>query len=160
MDVKLLRNISNRLWAFFVIVVCLTITGCHFNSTYNNREADKEEGEKVVTQFYELLKSKNYQETYKLFNKKFFDVTDTQKLNYMYDISFEKLGNIERFHIERWETQAIIGTDPQTDYLFLCEVKRTNFVSKETITLTKENDVIKIVGYLVNSDGFFQKEKN
>jgi hypothetical protein len=43
--------------------------------------------------------------------------------------------------------------------LFSYEVKRSNFTSKEEFTMTKENGEIKILGYRVNSDGFFAPEK-
>lgn len=152
-------RIINRLITIFIVPVCFLVTSCHFNSTYYNREADKKEGEKAVAQFYELLKNKDYKGTYKFFDRRFFEVTDTQKLNEIYDIAFEKLGNIESYDIERWETEAIVGTDSRVNYLFLCDVKRLNFASKETITLIKEKDEIKIISYHVNSDGFFRKEE-
>lgn len=58
-------RIINRLITIFIVPVCFLVTSCHFNSTYNNREADKKEGEKAVAQFYELLKNKDYKGTYK-----------------------------------------------------------------------------------------------
>lgn len=153
MYIKLVKFINT----LFMISACLVISACHFNSSYNNREVDKQDGEKVVSQFYELLKNKYYQKTYIYFDKRFFEVTDTQKLNKIYDISFEKLGDIESYSIERWETEAIVGTDPKINYQFLCNVKRTNYASKETITLLKEKGEIRIIGYHINSDGLFKK---
>lgn len=151
------KSIFNKSLVFFVITICLFVSSCRFNSTYNNRETDKQNGERVVTAFYELQKSKNYEETYRLFDKRFFEVTDTQKLNEIYDISFEKLGDVESYDIEKWETEAIVGTDPITNYVFLLNVKRSNYASKETVTLIKEKDEIKIISYHVNSDGLFKK---
>uniref|UniRef100_A0A0N4ZEB5 DM10 domain-containing protein n=1 Tax=Parastrongyloides trichosuri TaxID=131310 RepID=A0A0N4ZEB5_PARTI len=78
------------------------------------------------------------------FDKRFFEVTDTQKLNEIYDISFEKLGDVESYDIEKWETQAIVGTDPKTNYVFILNVKRSNYASKETVMLLKEKDEVKI----------------
>lgn len=150
---KFLRVIAKF---FYIIPICLTLFSCHFNSTYNNREADKQDGEKAIAVFYELLKSKSIEETYRLFDRRFFEVTDTQKLNEIYDISFSKLGNVESYDIEKWETQAVVGTDPKTNYVFLLNVKRSSYVSKETVTLQKENDEIKIISYHVNSDGFLR----
>jgi hypothetical protein len=154
MEIRVLKIING----VFVIPICLFVVGCYFNSTYNNREIDRKHGEEVVAQFYELVKNKNYQEVYKYFSKRFFEVTDTQKLNYIFDIASEKLGDIESFNVERWETQAVVGTNPKTDYFFLCDVKRLNFVSKETFMLTKEKDEIKIIGYQVSSEQFFMEE--
>lgn len=140
-----------------LLFVSAIMESCHLNSTYYNRASEKQEGEKVVAQFYESVKSKNFKETYKLFDRRFFEVTDTQKLNDMYDVSFEKLGNVLSYDIGRWETDATVGTDAKTNYRFLCDVKRTNFASQETITLVKEKGEIKIIGYHLNSDGFFAK---
>ena len=154
MSVELLRVIR----IFFVFSISLIFVSCRFNSSYINREEDKRDAEQAIAQFYELLKNQDYKGTYRLFDKRFFEVTDTQKLNEIYDISFEKLGDVESYNIEKWETQAIVGTDPKTNYVFLLNVRRSDFASKETITLLKEKGEIKIMGYHVNSDGFFQKE--
>lgn len=151
------KNIFNKSLVFFVITICLFVSSCRFNSSYNNRESDKQDGEKVIVEFYELLKNKDYKQTYTFFDKRFFEVTDTQKLNEIYDISFEKLGDVESYDIEKWETQAIVGTDPKTNYVFLLNVRRSDFASKETITLLKEKGEIKIISYHVNSDGLFRK---
>jgi len=156
MNIKKLSSVSCKLFARFSIPICFIIAGCHFNSTYNNREVDKQDGEKAVSEFYELLKNKNYKGTYTFFDKRFFEVIDTQKLNEIYEIAFEKLGSVESYDIEQWGTESVVGTDPKTNSQFLCNVKRSNFVSKETITLIKEKGEIKIISYHVNSDGFFR----
>lgn len=157
MYIQLSKNISQKLFLFFIIPICLVFSSCRFNSTYNNRETDKQDGEKAVAAFYELLKNKSYKETYRLFDKRFFEVTDTQKLNEIYNIAFEKLGDVESYDIEKWETQAIVGTDSKTSYIFLLNVKRSNYASKETATLLKEREEVKIVSYHVNSDDLFKK---
>lgn len=141
----------------FPLVLFVMFVSCRFNSSYINREEDKREGEIVISEFYELLKNQDHKGTYKLFNKRFFEITDTQKLNEIYDISLEKLGEVESFEIAKWETEAIIGTNSRTNYVFLCDVKRSNFTSKETITLIKEKDEITILSYYVNSAGFLNK---
>lgn len=148
---------SKRIFFAELVVICLILTGCHFNSTFENRESDKKDGEQVIAEFYKLLKHEKYKETYVLFDERFFKVTDTQKLKEIYDISFEKLGNIQSCNIDRWETQAIIGTDSKTNYLFQCDVKRSNYASKETIRLIKDKAGIKILSYHVNSDGLFKR---
>jgi hypothetical protein len=58
-----------------------------------------------------LIKNRRYKETLVLFDKRFFEVTDTQKLMEIYSISFEKLGGIENFDVEKCETQAVLGTN-------------------------------------------------
>jgi len=155
MYMQWLEKIFNKS-VFFVITICLFVSSCRFNTSYNNREADKQDGEELIVEFYELLKNKEYNRTYTFFDKRFFEATDTQKLNEIYDISFEKLGDVESYDIEKWETQAVVGTDPKTNYVFQLNVKRSDFGSKETLTLIKEENEIKIIGYHVDSEGFFK----
>jgi len=151
MSVELLRVIR----IFFVFSISLIFVSCRFNSSYINREEDRQDGEQAIADFYELLKNQDYKGTYGLFDKRFFEGTDTQKLNEIYYISYEKLGSVERYNIEKWETEAIVGANPKTNYAFLLNVKRSNYVSLETVTLLKGKDGLKIVGYHVNSDGLF-----
>jgi hypothetical protein len=139
----------------FPVILFAMLVSCRFNSSYINREEDKRDGEKAIAEFYELLKNQDYKGTYGLFDKRFFEVTDTQKLNEIYYISYEKLGSVESYNIEKWETEAIVGANPKTNYAFLLNVKRSNYVSLETVTLLKEKDGLNIVGYHVNSDGLF-----
>ena len=134
------------------LICSLTLIGCSINSTYYNRENDREDGVKVVVKFYHLLGDMKYQETYQLFDESFFKVTDTQTLRKLYDITFDKLGKPEGCDLQKWKTQAIVGSNPQTDYEFVCIVKRSKYPSRETITLKKVNEEIKIVRYSVNSD--------
>jgi len=152
-----MKKIMKTILSIFPVILFLMLVSCRFNSSYINRAEDKRDGEQAIAQFYELLKIQDYKGTYGLFDKRFFEVTDTQKLNEIYDITFEKLGNVERYDIEKWETEAIVGANSKTNYVFLLNVKRSNYVSKETITLLKEKDGLKIISYHVNSDGLFKK---
>lgn len=144
---------------FVTIAGCIGMTSCHVNSTYQNRDEDRREGEKVISELYDFIEKGNYDEAYKLFDKKFFDVTDTQKLNRIFEVSQNRLGKIKSYTLENWQTEAIVGTDPKTNYFFVCIVKRSNFDSKETVILEKVKSTIKILGYNVNSDGFFERNK-
>ncbi|MBL7718441.1 MAG: hypothetical protein JNL72_06375 [Flavipsychrobacter sp.] len=144
---------------FFIAIsqTCLFISSCHFNSSYINREEDRKDGEEIIDKFYGLLINENYKESYKLFDKRFFEVTDTQKLNNIYNLAFNDLGKVESYSIEKWETEDIVGTDARIKYLFQCSVKRSNFASKETLMLIKEKDGIKIISYNVNADTLSKK---
>ncbi|HTO16583.1 MAG TPA: hypothetical protein VLZ83_12490 [Edaphocola sp.] len=102
----------------YTVIICLILMSCRFNSSYINREDDKRDGKQAISQFYELLKNQDYKGTYRLFDKRFFEVTDTQKLNEIYDISFEKLGNVKSYNIEKWETDAFVGANSKTNYVF------------------------------------------
>ena len=136
----------------------LLLFGCNFNATYNNRVEDKNEAEKVADKFYSLIRKTKYQDTYKLFGKKFFQVTDTSKLDDIFQFTYTKLGAIDNMNLDHWQTQIIKGTNPSSNYALYFLVQREKYLSKETITLDKENDSIKIIGYYVNSDGLFARD--
>ncbi|MNY82534.1 hypothetical protein D3C86_2247020 [compost metagenome] len=60
--------------------------------------------------------------------------------------------------IDQWKTESITGANTRTEYFYNYKVSRTNFDSKESFILVKENDEIKIVRYNVESKGFATKE--
>jgi len=142
------RNLSCALAA-------LALSSCHFNSSYVNREEDKADGEKVTRKLYDLLKGKRYTEAYSLFSPEFYKVTDTGKLRDMFIASEEKLGSVQSLTLENWNTVSVKGTDNRSEYRYVYTVRRANYASKEDISLRKEDGDIKILGYQVNSDGFF-----
>lgn len=146
-NTNLISPVTRTIIGTFILITFLC--SCHYNSTYNNREEDKIEGEKVIENFYHLLKNEDYSLTYKLYSPRFFEVTDTQKLQNFYKITLDSFGSIDNFQIANWQTQKVVGTDTKTDYLFICKVNRSNASCKESIALTKENGEIKITGYHV-----------
>lgn len=144
---------------FILITVSSTLLiSCSLNATYNNRPSDKEDAEKVTNKFYNLMKNEQFKETYGLFSKKFIEITDTSKLYNIFRANLEKLGRIDSIHLDQWRTQVVTGTNPFGQYILAYTVFRTKYVSKETIGLTKENNLIKIGAYNVNSEGFVAPE--
>lgn len=101
------------------VLLIVIMSSCHFNSQYVNREEDKKEAEKVTNEFYQLLKAKDYEATTKLFSKKFFEVTDKEKLFRIFAMTTEKLGELKNVEIETWETRRVEGTKPSGDYAFM-----------------------------------------
>lgn len=151
--------ILNRTTKSVSIILSLTLFfSCSFTATYNNRIEDKNEAQKVADKFYTLLKEGKYDDTYKLFSKKFFQVADTSKMNKMYHMTFQKLGAITTDSVAHWETHVVTGTNPSSIYVLYYLVEREKYESKETVSLSRENDSIKIDGYRVNSDGFFAND--
>ena len=152
-------TILNKTTKSACLIFSLTLFfSCSFTSTYNNRIEDKNEAQKVADKFYTLLKEGRYEDTYKLFSKKFFQIVDTSKMNNMYHMTFKKLGAITSDSVAHWETHVVTGTNPSSVYVLYYLVEREKYGSKETVSLSKENDVIKIDGYRVNSDGFFAND--
>ena len=149
-------SISNKTIKSVSVIFSLTLFfSCSFTATYNNRIEDKDEAQKVADRFYTLLKEGKYDDTYKLLSKRFFQNSDTSELNKMYHITFKKLGAITSDSVAHWETHVVTGTNPSSVYLLYYLVERDKYESKETVSLSKQNDTIKIDGYHVNSDGFY-----
>ena len=101
------------------------------------------------------MKVKDYEATTKLFSKKFFEVTDKEKLFKMFTMTTEKLGDLQATEIETWETRRIEGSNPSANYAFVYKNLYDKFPAKETIRLLREEDgQIRIISYNINSDGF------
>lgn len=149
-------SITNKTTKSISVILSLTLFfSCSFTATYNNRIEDKNEAQKVGDKFYSLLKAGKYDDAYKLFSKKFFQVTDTSQMNKMYRMTYQKLGAIVSDSVAHWETHIVTGTNPSSIYVLYYLVERQKYESKETVSLSKENDSIKIDGYRINSDGLF-----
>lgn len=141
---------------YILILIALLVISCNFNKTYHNREEDKQEAEKITEKFYDLIKKNERQEAFKLFGKKFFNVeqgkiTNKEQLGQMLnDINSECGDKISNIQLNTWETFVSIGTNPKSQYVLLYRIKRNIQNTQEKITLEKDNDSIKIVGYDVS----------
>jgi hypothetical protein len=140
---------------FLSVCTVLILASCHFNSQYINRDEDKKDAEKITTKLFDLLKTKNYNETTELFSNKFFEVSSQEKLFEIFAATSNKLGELQNTKIESWETKIVQGSNPSANYLLVYKNKYENFESKETFTLTKEKDgKTRIIAYNINSNGF------
>ena len=149
-----MKTLNSKFFKKILLTIFLlsVMTSCQMNRTYQNRDEDKIEGEKFVNHFFELLKNKNYDETYKMYSPKFIAITNQEKIKEIYDFSFGKLGEIEDINIERWETIRVEGSNPLSSYAYIYNVKRSKYASIETFKLEKEGNEIKILSYNVNYD--------
>ena len=139
---------------YILLFISLFLLSCNYNSYYTDREIDREEAERVTVKFFYLLRDSKHKETHSLFSKRFLKVTNTSKVDEIFNTSDTKLGKIENHTLETWHTNIVEGSNPKSEYLLVYNVKRSKFDSKETFRLEKENDTIKILGYNVQSDGF------
>jgi len=136
---------------YILILITLLFISCNFNKTYRNREEDKQDAEKITEKFYSLLKKDNREEAFKLFGDKFFKITNKEQLNKMLnDIKTSCGDQILHTQLATWETLVSKGTSPQSEYVLIYKVNRNIKNTQEKITLQKNNDSIKIVGYDVN----------
>ncbi|ARS42783.1 hypothetical protein CA265_25205 [Sphingobacteriaceae bacterium GW460-11-11-14-LB5] len=147
------NKIYTSLYLFSLLFIA---TSCNFNSAYLNREEDKKEGEKVADQFYALLQQKDLKKLSPILSNQFKAVTSTQKLHDYLIGTINKLGEIKSKKLDHWETKVIRGSNPSANYVLYYVVERAKFQAKETVTLTAENDQIKVLGYNVNSEGLFK----
>lgn len=136
--------------------MCATLfllISCNFNRFYKDRESDKADGEKIPQKFYwEIQYGTNQDDIYKLFSEKFFSVTNKEKLAELLNIT-NKIGPIQEYHLSKWETLVVKGSNPKSEYLFTYDVNRGTEKTEETFTLEKDKTGnIKIVGYHVNQN--------
>ncbi|WP_213280347.1 hypothetical protein [Chryseobacterium indologenes] len=137
---------------YILILISLFLISCNFNKTYRNREEDKQYAGKITEKFYSLLKKDNREEAFKLFGNKFFKITNKEQLKQMLDMINKDCGNsIDTIELTTWETFVSVGTNPKSDYVLLYKVNRNIKNTQEKITLQKNNDSIKIVGYDVKA---------
>ncbi|MGN8057339.1 hypothetical protein ACTJKN_13760 [Pedobacter sp. 22163] len=148
---------KNKIYvSLYLFSLLLIASSCNFNSTYLNREEDKKDAEKVADQFYTLVEKNDLKNLNPLLSNQFKAVTSTQKLNDYLTGTANKLGAIKSQKLDHWETKVIRGSNPSATYVLYYIVERTKFQAKETVTLTAENDQIKILGYNVNSEGLLK----
>lgn len=120
---------------------------CNFNSTYQNREADKKDAEKVAQKFYTFINDNNRENAFKLISKNLFKVTPKEKFNQILNNSFMECGNIKNDSLIQWETLVVKGSNPKSEYVLIYNITREIKNTQEKFTLHKEGDSIKIVGY-------------
>lgn len=135
---------------YILILITLFLTSCNLNRTYENREEDKKEAEKITQKFFSLVKENNKQEALKLFGKGFFKVSNKNELNQTIEWTKKEAGNISNYSLYEWETTVVTGTNPKANYLLVYNAQRDKINTEEIFSLEKENDSIKIIGYKVN----------
>ncbi len=146
----------NRLLILILIVISIS---CHFNinNQFINRQEDKDDGEKVTSQFFELIMKKHYHETEKLFSLQFLKITPWKKMENIFLSVSKTLGNLKTAEIGKWETRRVEGSNPSAEYNFTYRTHYEKFDAVETFRLVREDDgVIKILAYNISSDGFRQ----
>ena len=139
------------------LLLIIGSTSCHFNRQFINRTEDKNDGEKITSQFFELIMNKRYSETKKLFSPQFLKVTPWLKMENILLLTSKKLGNLKTTEIDKWETRRVEGSNPFAEYNFTYRTHYEKFDAVEIFRLVREdNGAIKILAYNVNSDGFMQ----
>ena len=144
------KIVKNTLFIFTFFL----LSNCHYNSQYIDRVSDKNEAEKITNIFYDNIKNNKYKDSYKLISKTFWKGTDSIQFSNLLNKVQEKFGKIQDIKLHHWNTKVIIGSNSKSEYVLYYLNKYEKYEAKETITLVKEDGVIKIVGYDIRSDGF------
>jgi hypothetical protein len=134
---------------FFMSVL---LNSCNFNAnaSYENEKVEKEKAESVIGLLYLYTSMNSFDEVIHLFSDSFFKVSSKEKLKQFLEEKKQTLGDFKDYSLVNWKTNRVTGTNPKTEYLMVYEVKYTNYNATETISLVKENQEIKIIGYNVN----------
>jgi hypothetical protein len=136
---------------FFLLFISL-VASCNLNTTSSNNESDKREAEEITNKLYYYLETKDFQNAQTLFSEKFFEVTDREKLQKIFNQSHEEFGNLTNFSLLEWNTFVVKGTQAKSEYLLVYQVEREKKPTVEKIGMIKENDSIKIVSYHIQYD--------
>ncbi len=145
-----------------VILVLVTLSflySCNNLSVQRkNTTTDKVEGEKVVNTYFENVKLDKGDDNLKLFSNLFFEKISKEEFKKQSGIVDIKLGKVIDKKLLKWETNIVDGTNSKSEYLFIYNVTRENYNSKETFYLIKEaTDSIKIYSYQVESEGLLKE---
>lgn len=124
--------------------------GCSVNTTYRNRESDKNDAEHITNNFYALLQLNQFQKVKDLFSDTFFSVAGNGILSQLITRSNNEFGTILNDSLIQWQTVVVNGTNANSEYLMRYEVSRTKKHTIETFSLRKEAGDIKIIGYNVS----------
>ncbi len=141
-----------------LLLLVLFFTACSLNATYNNREDDKAEAEQVTAKLFLDLQTKNYAAADTLFSKDFYKITSKDKLNEVFKVTQEKLGDLGDTNLTDWKTRVVSGADASADYAFFFGNTYKKAIGQVAIRLHKDPDnKIRIVYYTVKSDAFVSR---
>lgn len=143
----ILRILNNGTYCLIILFFFLIQFSCTFNGTYQNRESDKKDGEEITVAFYKIMQQGEYTKTYSLYTERFFTITDTSKLATLYYQIDSTCGSIRSYSLSEWKTTVVQGSNPNSEYVYLYDVQREYCKTRETISLKKENNNVRIMSY-------------
>lgn len=146
-----------KLLVIMVLFISI-LTSCNFsvNVKNDNKLEDKQDAESVVGQLYLYTARKEYDSILKLMSKDFYKVASKEKFLEFLKAKERKLGKYKDFTLKNWKTTSKKGADSKTEYILIYKVVYSNHESEEKISMVKENNEVKILGYNVNSEGFLK----
>lgn len=136
--------------------LCFLVLACNFNTSvsFTDEKTEKENAESTAALLYLYISQNNYEKVPELFSDSFFKTDSKEKLTQTLIKTNEILGQFQDYRLEQWKTQRTKGSGSKTEYLLIYKVKYSKFEAIEALSLVKEGEFIKIIGYNINSDGF------
>lgn len=129
----------------------LFFSGCTSDSIYDNAESDKQEGLNFANQFFQLLKDKRYEETFKLYDDTIWSLTSKQELLKFYSQIDSVVGPLVTIEIHDSNTTRIGGSHNFAQYNFIFHNIYTRGKMREQLSLRRmDHEKIKIYSYKTN----------
>jgi len=135
---------------------CLILISCQFNGTNINEEQVKRDAVAVTDKLYEYIEKDNYAAADRLFSKGMFKTTNKDSLNAFLKRNKEVLGIFKSRVLSNWGSRTVTGTNPVTECKLVYTSGYTKYDAVETISLVKEDGVMKILGYHVDSKAYLK----
>lgn len=138
-----------------IITLCLIyfLSSCNFSANVKkeNDVQDKDAAESTVGLFYIYMTNKTYDSIPKLMSNEFYKLVSEEELRVYLINKEKKLGEFKDYTLKDWKTTKTSGTESKTEYLLIYDVVYSNAHAEESISLVKEIEKVKILGYNVNS---------
>ncbi|CAH0224264.1 hypothetical protein [Chryseobacterium sp. Bi04] len=137
---------------YILTLISFLFIGCSYDKIYENREADKQDAQKVINKFYFLIKEDNNKEVFKLFSDRFFKEVGKERFEQILDKTDNDFGKVKDYELTDSWTQIIKGSNSISKYKLSYLVTRDSTQTKEYFRLQKENDTVKIISYRLDFD--------
>lgn len=95
-------------------ILTIVFAGCNFNTTSTNNEYDRKDAEKITNKFYHYLDMNDFKKAETLFSEKFFEVTDRDQLQKIFEKTVEDCGTLTNFELQDWNTLVVKGSNPKS----------------------------------------------
>ncbi|UCC94774.1 MAG: DUF4019 domain-containing protein [Candidatus Omnitrophota bacterium] len=114
--------------------------------------------ENLAAIYYESIKAKNFDKAQELCGPQFFQRTSREDFLQLLQTINKKLGNLQSYKLAGFHVRKQIGIPSGNYYILQYKVTYSKYSAAEVLTLFKPSGgEIKILGYNVNSEGFFKE---
>ena len=118
---------------------------CTIETTYNNRQKDKQAANSVVEKYYKYMEASQPKHAMELMSEK--NAISIQNLSEIFATTNQELGRLEKFTLDSAKTNVVKGKKNQGRYTLFYTVLRKKYKTNDMFILTLEDSVIKILDY-------------